>query len=84
MIRDQNSNKHIANGYKKLVHTFKREAVQFFVAKNPCRKSLTAGSLSCGSNVNCKLQTANVTARLWSRDILRFAVSHEKRDAKGL
>ena len=34
LIRDKKSNKHIANGYKKLVHTFKREAVQFFVAKN--------------------------------------------------
>ena len=34
LIRDQKSNKHIANGYKKLVHTFKREGVQFFVAKN--------------------------------------------------
>ena len=34
MIQDQKSNKHIANGYKKVVHTFKREAVQFFVAKN--------------------------------------------------
>ena len=34
LIRDQKSNKHIANRYKKLVHTFKREAVQFFVAKN--------------------------------------------------
>ena len=34
LIRDQKSNKHIANGYKKLVHTFKREAEQLFVAKN--------------------------------------------------
>ena len=34
LIRGQKSNKHIANGYKKLAHTFKREAVQFFVAKN--------------------------------------------------
>ena len=34
LIRDQKSNKHIANGYKKLVRTFKREAVQFFVAEN--------------------------------------------------
>ena len=57
LIRDQKSNKHIANGYKKLVHTFKREAVQLFVAKKPCRKSLTAGSPSCGLHVNCKLQT---------------------------
>ena len=33
------------------------------------------------------VQTANVTTRPWSRDILRFAVcgfSHEKPDAKGL
>ena len=42
---------------KKLVRAFKREAVQFLVAKKPCRKSLTAGSPSCGSNVSCKLQT---------------------------
>ena len=27
-----------------------------------------------------ELQTVNVTARPWSRDILRFAVSHEKPD----
>ena len=56
MIRDQKSNKYIANGYKKLVRALKREAVQFLVAKKPCRKSPTAGSPSCGSNVNCKLQ----------------------------
>ena len=30
-----------------------------------------------------ELQTANVIAGPWSRDILRFAVSHEKPDAKG-
>ena len=34
LIRHQKSNKYIANGYKKLVHAFKREAVQFLVAKN--------------------------------------------------
>jgi len=34
LIQDQKSNKHIANGYKKL-HAFKRKAVQlFFAAKN--------------------------------------------------
>ena len=27
-------------------------------------------------------QTANATVRPWSRDIFRFAVSHEKPDAK--
>ena len=54
LIRDQKSNTHIANRYKKLVHTFKCEAVQFFSGKKPCHKSLTAGIPSCGSNVNCK------------------------------
>ena len=34
LIRDQKSKKHIANGYKKLLRTFKRETVQFLVAKN--------------------------------------------------
>ena len=34
LTRDQISNKHIANGYKKLFRAFKREAVQFLVAKN--------------------------------------------------
>ena len=34
LIRDQKSKKHIASGYKKLIHAFKREAVQFLVAKN--------------------------------------------------
>ena len=34
LIGDQKSNKHIANGGKKLVHTFKRKAVQIFVTKN--------------------------------------------------
>ena len=33
LIRDQKSNKHIPNGYKKLVHTFKHKVVQL-VAKN--------------------------------------------------
>ena len=53
-----------------------------FSGKKPCRKSLTAWRPSCGSNVNSKLQ--KVTARPWSRDILRFAVFHEKLDVKGL
>ena len=34
LIRDQKSNKNIANGYKKLLRTFKRDTVQFLVAKN--------------------------------------------------
>ena len=34
--------------------------------------------------VLCTKQTANVTAKLCSRDILRLAVFHEKPDAKGL
>ena len=34
LIRDKKSNKHIANGYKKLVGAFKCETVQFLVPKN--------------------------------------------------
>ena len=34
MIREQKSNKHIADGHKKLFRAFKREAVQFLVANN--------------------------------------------------
>ena len=34
LIQDQTSNRHTANGYEKLVHACKREAVQFLVAKN--------------------------------------------------
>ena len=34
LTRDQNSNKHIADGYKKLFRAFKREAVQFLVIKS--------------------------------------------------
>ena len=40
-----------------------------FKGKKHCRKSLTAGSPSCGSNVN-------VTARPWSRDSFRFAMKN--------
>ena len=34
LIRVQKFNKHIANGYRKLLRAFKREAVQFLGAKN--------------------------------------------------
>ena len=34
LIQDQKSNKYIANGYKNQVRAFKREAVQFLMAKN--------------------------------------------------
>ena len=76
MIQDQTSNRHTANGYEKLVHASKREAVQFLVAKNLAINHLPLDA------VNCKLQTilvpratrANVTARTRSREILRFAV----------
>ena len=56
----------MANRYKKLVHTLKREAVQFFVAKNLTVNHLRLEALPA-------VQTANVTARPWSRNILWFA-----------
>ena len=54
-----------------------------FCGKKPCRKSLAAGSPSCGSNVNCKLQTLPQGRGHLTFYGLRFEVSHEKRDAKG-
>ena len=77
MIRDQNSNKHIANGYKKLVHTLKREAVEFFVAKNLAVIHLPLEALPA-------VQTWTANCKRDRKAVLRFAVSHEKRDAKGL
>ena len=45
LIRDQKSSKHIANGYKKLLRTFKRETVQFLVAKNLAENDLPLETL---------------------------------------
>ena len=76
LIRDQKSNKHIANGYKKLVHTFKREAVQIFVAKNLAVNHLSLEALPA-------VQTLPQGRGHVTFCGLPFAVSHEKRDAKG-
>ena len=56
LVRDQKSNKHIANGYKNLVHTFKREAVQFLVAKNVAVNHLPLEALPAVQTwtANCK------------------------------
>ena len=56
MIRDQKSNKHIADGYKKLFRAFKREAVQFLVAKNLAVSHLTLEALPAVQTwtANCK------------------------------
>ena len=48
MIRDQKSNKHIANGYKKLLRTLKRETVQVLVAKNLAVSHLSLVALRAG------------------------------------
>ena len=69
MIRDQKSNKHIANGYKKLLRTLKRETVQVLVAKNLAVSHLPLVALRT-------VQTATANWRPLSRD--------KKRDAKGL
>ena len=66
---------------KKATWCLKTWGCTIFCGKKPCRKSLTAGSPSCRSNANCKLQTrpqdrGHVT--------FRFAFFHEKPDAKGL
>ena len=55
LIRVQKSNYHTAGGYRNLLRAFKHEAGTMFNGKILCRASLTAGSPSCRSNVNCKL-----------------------------
>ena len=46
MTRVQTSNKHIADGDKKLFRAFKREAVQFLLAKNLAVSHLPLEALS--------------------------------------
>ena len=79
MIRVQKSNWHIAGGYRKLIRAFKREAVQSLVAKNLVQVTYRWKPFLPFKR---ELQTVNPTAR--ARDILTFAISHEKVDAKGL
>ena len=83
LIRDQNSNKHIADGCKKLFRAFKREAVQFLVAENLAVSYLP---LEAPTAVQTCTWTASATARPWSRDILWFVICGFpwKPDARGL
>ena len=55
LIRVQESNYHTAGRYRNLLRAFKHVAGTMFNGKILCRASLTAGSPSCRSNVNCKL-----------------------------
>ena len=60
-----------AIGYNKLIRAFKREAVQFLVAKNLAVNHFPLEVLP--GRFKRELQIANVTARPWSREILPFA-----------
>ena len=82
MIREQKSNKHIADGHKKLFRAFKREAVQFLVANNLAVSHLPLKALP--SVQTFKLQTRPQDRGHVTYCGLRFAVFHEKPDAKGL
>ena len=55
-----------------------------FSGKIPCCRSLTTGSPSCHSNVNCKLQMRPQGCGHMTFCGLQVAVFHEKPDAKGL
>ena len=82
LIRDQKSNKHIANGYKKLVCVFKREDVQFSVAT----KNLAVNHLSLEALPAVQTWTANCERHRKAVFRWHFAVAvcsfHEKPDAK--
>lgn len=63
---------------------FKQEVVQFVMAEEPCCKSLTTGSSSCYSNMNCKLQMQLQDCGNVTSSGLLFDINHEKPDAKSL
>ena len=75
MIRDQKSNKHIAHGYKKLFRAFKREAVQFLVAKTLAVSHLTLEALPAVQTwiANCKSDRKTVVTRHFVVCGLRFS-----------
>lgn len=63
---------------------FKQEVVQFVMAEKPCYKSLTTGSSSCYSNMNCKPQMRLQDCGHVTSSGLLFDINHEKPDAKSL
>ena len=65
----EKSNKRITDRYRKLLSAFKHGAVQFLVPKNLARSHLPLDTLPA-----IQTWTPNMTLRLWSNDILRFAV----------
>ena len=80
--------KYYQNGKSKNIMVFSAMASSTkhrpsFNSKTRLCKSLTAGSPSYGSNVNCKLQTWPQGHGHVTFCGFRFAVSHEKPDAKG-
>ena len=81
MIREQKSKKQIADGHKKLFRAFKREAVQFLVANNLAVSHFPLKALPTVQTF--KLQRSQDRGHVTFCG-LRFAVFHEKPDAKGL
>ena len=79
LIQDQKSNKYIANGYKNQVRVFKREAVQFLMAKNIAVNHLLLEALPAVQTwtANCKRDRKALVT--W-----QFVVCLENHDAKGL
>ena len=78
MIWDQKSNKHIADGYKKLFRAFKREAVHFFVAKNLAVSHLTLEALPAVQTwtANCKSDRKTVVTGHFVVCGLRFSTKN--------
>lgn len=66
----------MAGRYRKLLRAFKREAVQFLVAKNLVISHLPLEALPQPIKLQMRPQDGT-----WSLDILRFAVSQPKPDA---
>ena len=80
LIRDQKSNKHIADGYKKLFRAFDCEAVQFLVAKNLAVSHLPPEALPAVQTwtANCKRDRKTVVTWHFVVCSLRFSMKNLK------
>ena len=77
LIRVQKSNKHIADGYKKLFRAFKREAVQFLVAKNLAVSHLPLEELPAIQAWSANCQRDHKAVVTW-----HFAVCFQRKNSR--
>ena len=83
-IRVKKSNKHVADGYRKLLRVFKREAVQFLVAKILAVSHLQLEALPAVQTWTANCKPDRKTLATWHSQVLRFSMKTLMRKVKGL